>query len=230
MSSVILEVKLEIPRHLEKMLEQFPDQVKKKVIRSSVRGAVAPVRAAMKTITRDIAQKSKRQQGTGATSRSIIAKIGSPKNEPGIVYGLIGPDRRHMEIMSPRKAINQPRNKYHLFQTKVSFQRDARKRRTLQSRLKSLGKQQKEVKSLYKNNFSRNASRNTPGIIKRRPVKYFHLLDRGFRHWMNGSYVRGNAIIDKAWARAGVHAKSRFERNMMNRMAQLLRDAGAKAK
>lgn len=210
-----IEIKFEITKGLD--YEKLPVEVRKKALRSSIRGAVAPIRAAMISITRSISKSSARKQGTGATSRSIDVKVGSPKGNPNVVYGIVGPDRRHVEFMANRPSVSR-RGKFYTHETRQSFASDARKARKRYAVVTSLKKGlSKEVTSYYKRN-----RKKTSGMLKRRPSKYFHLLDQGFTHFKSGKNVPGKQIIAKVSAQSIVLAQQRFKTNMLQRIVQLL--------
>lgn len=230
MSKTFLEIRLRFPPKLSGMFSRLPIDIRKKVLRSALRGAVSPLRSAVKTISRQVAQQSKRKQGTGAMSRSIISKIGSPKGHPNVVYGLVGVDRRHTEFMFNKPGGIKHGNRFHQVQTKTPLGRDRRNRRTLTSRAKSIYTRNKQVRSYYRTTFSRNKTKASPNTIKRRPIKYFHLVDMGFRHWRNGSQVRERDILDRAWVRSFTKVDQRFKRNLTQRIIQLAKKHAARVR
>lgn len=181
-------------------LKQLGDKVTKTIIREAIRSAIRPARLKMKQIALSIAQRSRRGQGTGATSRAVSSKQGQSKTNKNRFYGIVGVNNRYWESISI-----QPSPK---FRTRFGgFAEPYNKRR----RGTTLGQtSRREVRSFL---------RRSPGgkRTKRIPRNYFWLIDQGFRH-RYGRHVLGYHIIDMTL----LETYSQVQQIFSSRMSELI--------
>jgi AMMECR1 domain-containing protein len=196
-TNMAIKMEIRYPKWLKTLMsEKLPtNEARKAVVRPAVRSAMRPIAAQLRVEARNVAKKSKRKQGTGATSRAVIIKVATHKKNKGVVYGIVGINRRWYEVMHNTKG--SKRGKFMTYAKQANFKRDLRTKRTTIGALKRL-KKTTEVNSYYRASFSMNKRRFSP-VIKRMPVKYFHLIEMGFRHWRGGNQTVAYHILRRSF-------------------------------
>lgn len=189
------------------MLKQLGDKTSKVIIRQAIRSALRPARLRMKAIAMSIARTSRKGQGSGATARAITSKYGQSKTNRNRFYGLVGVNNRWLERISNQKPSGKFKGS--LF-TQHSEPRMKKRRGT------TLGETSRvQVRSML---------RRSPGKrdMKRKPSKYFHLIDQGFRH-RYGKQVIGYEIISNTILDTYNEVQSIFTKRMSELISQAVR-------
>lgn len=158
----------------------------KTVGRAAVAAATRPMAAGLKSLVRSLATagavttmaKSGRLQvqSTGATGRSIQTKTGTSMS--GNIYGIVAPDLKHIES----HMLNR------------DLYRAWAKRRGVNVGVTRTGGRSR-TKFMYVKSF---ATRRFARPQKRRPGKYWHLINNGFTHRFAGA-VMGYQFVQRAF-------------------------------
>jgi len=210
-----LVIKFDFPKRLDELLATLPQDIQKKSVRAGIRAAMRPVRSRLKGLVKTISRVNKGQrpsQSTGALYRSIELKYGSPKNRPAGFYGMVGANRRHIEVLTNRFP-ERSKGKYLQYRLKKSYKSDYKNKRKLKATLKGVGPS--EVKSLY-----RRKRRGTGKPIKRGPSRYFHLVDKGFNHY-SGTSVPGRNFVQQTYDTTVAVAQTQFVNNVTASIHQI---------
>ena len=170
-----VNIKLTIPSDLENIFNVLDNQSVGLAIREAIRSAVRPARNHMKSLMKTELLRSR--QSTGASERAVASKAGRSKKNPSVFYAIIGIDRKVMELHShdvpegqkTKKKIGRGKNKQ---VGRGLFALRGRRNKT------GLGKT-KQV-------FSRYRSGKRKSVFKRKPSKYWHLINNGFIHYKSG--------------------------------------------
>jgi hypothetical protein len=157
----------------------FDNQSVGLIVREAIRSALRPVRNHLKALMQ--MELMGRRQSTGASERALTLKYGRSRKYRGRFYGMVGMDKSHIEIHSfekPEGATTKRKRGKQRGSGLFAMQAKAKKRSGSRSRVMTSSKQ---VFSRYKGN--RRERNYIKGMtFKRRPSKYFHLIERGFNH------------------------------------------------
>ena len=175
-----ITIKLTTPPNLTHIFDVLDNQSVGAIVRESIRSALRPVRNHLKALMQmELMDRSR--QSTGASERALTIKYGRSKRFKGRFYGMVGMDKSHIEIHSfekPDGAKTKRKRGNQRGSGLFALQARARKKSGSRSRVMTSSKQ---VFSRYRGN--RRERNYIKGMsFKRRPSKYFHLIERGFNH------------------------------------------------
>lgn len=161
----------------------------------SIRRVKAIARSAVNSATRVVARELtglvkavRTPQTTGATSRSISIKTGVSRQ--GNAYGVVAPDLRYIENHIQNRGI---------------YKAWARKRGLRVGYTRQSGRLRNRFR--YVKSFYRQSRRRL--TLKRRPGKYWHLINDGFRHRF-GRNVLGYEFVANAGYRSETAAREKM--------------------
>ena len=173
----------------------------------SIRQVRGVARAAVQAATRVIGKRLvglvkevRTPQTTGATSRSIQIKTGVSRT--GNYYGVVAPDLRYIENHIQNKGI---------------YRAWARKRGRRVGYTRTAGRKANRfryVKSFYKQSRRRLT-------LRRRPGKYWHLINDGFRHF-SGRSVIGYEFVANAGYSAEAEAREKLTRIWIDNVERII--------
>lgn len=178
-----ISVRLIIPTNIGKALREALDSAAVgHAIRESIRAAIRPMHNHLKALIKSDMLSS--DASTGALGRAVLSKHGRSKTNPNWFYGIVGIDAAVMEhhFLNQKKTPEGGR----IAKSKGKSRGEGLYAVRLKSRIKrkSVSVRTKQVFSAYKDKKYRSYVKS--GMLKRRPVKYFHLVDRGFNHRFAG--------------------------------------------
>ncbi len=205
-----VKMKLTVPQFILPTLDLIDNQSVGKLIREALRSAGRPGVLALKTLMKTDLMKS--DQSTGAAERAVTMKYGRSKTRPNVFFLLIGVDKNHFELHTPVVPEGQA--------TKLR-KGSARGRglfATQTRRLRNKTFKSKQVFSRFRND--RRISKMK--VLKRKPGKYFHLIDRGFNHHAGGqskAYLFINRLINTVSA----NVQSVFEERLRNLVVPIIK-------
>lgn len=183
-----VKVSIRMPKNLEQIINVLGNQAVGEVIRSALRSASAAGTRSLKALTKSELMES--EQSTGATERAVTNKVGRSKANPYKFYAIIGIDKSVIESHSfskPDGAVTKLRKGKQrgigLFGVR---QRKIGKTKSIAGMRDAKGMPVKGTKVRSRQVFSR--WRNSPfkkklkskGFIRRKPSRYFHLINDGF--------------------------------------------------
>jgi len=174
-----LSVRLEIPKLIMPYIDLVDNQSVGLLIREAMRSAARPAAVVLKGLLK--VELSKSEQSTGATERSVAVKYGRSKVDKNRFYVIVGINKTHFEYHTA--TIPEGRK------TKLRRGRGQRGLGLfgLQTRMNRKGVlRSKQVFSRFRSQPHIDRLKGKP--LKRRPSKYFHMIDKGFNH---RSGVRG---------------------------------------
>ena len=191
-----LGLKLSIRSDLLEKGKDLPARKAKALGRAAMQAAVRPMVAGLKQITtRTAAFRGKtlygQSQATGATGRAIGQKVGISRRNN--LYGKVAVDTHYVEMHQPNTTL------YSIWAK--------RKGRNIGTTTTG-GRSRK--KFLYVKSFS-TRSINPRRRLKRRPSKYWPLINLGFTH-RSGTRFRGYWFVHKTMLTTRSEAIAAFER------------------
>lgn len=202
--SMGLKVTLRAPNIVVPFLEVMDNQSVGNAVRESLRSAGRPAVTALKSLLRSDLINS--DQSTGASERAVGMKYGRSKLNPRRFFLLVGMDKRVSEIHTSKIPEG--------YSTKLKLGRKQRGRGLFGLRSSTNRKgvsRSKQVFSRYRNDYRITKLAGRP--FKRRPSKYFHLIDRGFNH-RNAGRVAGYNFIYKLQSSLGSSMQETFARRL----------------
>ena len=169
-------------------------------IAQALRHAIRPMRDILKTEVRELTHAS--SQSSGATLRSIVSKAGRGKKNKNLFYAYTGVSRKVREVHYLNEFVDRKGAAKHKKFSGRSMLKD-RSFRAEQTKTKwNTRKKSWNVKTKTVNSFLRTSStyriNRQRGFIVRRPQNYWHLIDKGFRHF-SGKVVEGYHFINSAY-------------------------------
>lgn len=177
----------EVPM-MANQLAQFTEAFQRRLMRTALTKSARPVRNRMVQMVRTYSAGSRRNEAVGATQRAIIMKVQSLKRDPSQAYAIIGVRRRYEEMVEtadPTRRSNVTGRRVAAFKGGKHVGYRA---------LKNIGPIARKARL--------NPKRTSKGFAasqRRRPDKYFHLIDTGARHIRRvGRFLeRANASWDR---------------------------------
>jgi len=203
-----LRIDLEIPHYVRDGFPQFLDKVQKNIVRQSIRSALIPAKNKVKAMFLQLAQD--RRQASGATSRSIDSKAKSVRNEPFKFYGLVGVNRKYMEVFDP----NTPS----IFKGSLMWQASLGIKTRLRNGGRGFSKKfpRQQVKSYLKRRYGvLGDSKDAWSRRKRKPSRYLHLVENGFRG-PGRRFFAGHKIVAKAINETKSEVRFIFEQKIVH--------------
>lgn len=203
-TAVGLKVRLEVPKIYLPYLDLMDNQSVGQAIREALRSAGRPGAVVLKQILKS--ELSGKEQSTGATERAVTFKYGRSKSNPNRFFLIVGIDTKHFEYHTATVPEGQ-----------ITKLRRGRKQRGaglfgLQTRMNKRGQlKSKQVFSRYRD--KKRIARLNGKPFKRFPRKYFHLIDKGFRHRRAGR-VSGYEFIQKLRNALGNTMQRIFEQRL----------------
>lgn len=176
-------------------LAKLPAAVQRKVARLAIAAKARPIQNAMKLGARRASASSRRQEGIGATARSIATKVETSKKNPWVTYARIGARRGYYEFIHLQD--DQKRSGVSHVTTITRKRRGSGRKAVYEDRggrLKTLSARGRKAR-LSPN---RHKDGTHGGAIKRGPSRYLHLIETGGRK----GRLRAYRFMDQA-ARTG---------------------------
>lgn len=176
-----LAVKFVGAESVKRDLARFTPNIQKRLLRQAVASAGRPVMKLVRQYAKQASAQSDRQQGIGASARSIAMKVGTSKKDAGVAYALIGARRGYTEFV----AVGQDRRVKAIAIEQVKRGRRNRRRviTSVQFReLKNLGPVARSARLNPK--LKANQTR------KRIPTRYLHLFEKGSRRSRAAKFMR----------------------------------------
>lgn len=198
--SIGMRVRVTVPKIQMQFLDVMDAQSVGNAVREALRSAGRPAVTALKSLLRSDLIKS--DQSTGASERAVAMKYGRSRSNARRFFLLVGMDKRVSEIHTSRVPEG--------YTTKLKLGRKQRGRGMFGLRSSTNKKgvsRSKQVFSRYRNDYRITKLAGRP--FKRRPSKYFHLIDRGFNH-RNAGRVAGYDFIAKLQASLGHSIQDTF--------------------
>lgn len=214
-----------MPKNLEKILDVFDNQAVGEAIRNALRSAGATGAKALRALTKT--ELSNSEQSTGATERAVTHKAGRSKSNPNKFYAIVGIDK---SVVESHKYPTPDENKT---KTKKGKQRGIglfaiRQRQGRRKQIAGLRDRKgmtvvgvkvrsKQVFSRWKNSPFKNMLAKR-GFIKRKPSRYFHLINEGAYNWLSGQPTKAYQFIQ----RTITTAQSAMQSVFTSRLSQTL--------
>ena len=202
-----------VPLNIQQQLTGLFDNASVgQVIREALRSASRPAVAKLKALTK---AELVTDQSSGATNRSIDYKYGRSKKDPNKFYVVIGVNKSHFEYHSFSVPEGQK------VKTKKGKARGSglfaiQTRRQRKGALKS-----KQVFSTYKGNKYKKRFIKSR-VFKRKPSKYFRLINNGFNHRF-GTRAKAYNFISRAKAAVDSEMQIVFERRLQELLVPVLK-------
>lgn len=202
-----VKFKFTVPDFAMPYLELMDNQSIGQAIREALRSAGRPAAVMLKQLLK--ADLINSEQSTGATERAVTVKYGRSKSNPNRFYCIVGISTNHFELHSSTIPEGQ-----------VTRLKRGRKQRGMglfarQFRLQRKGVvKSKQVFSRYRD--SKRLAKTGGKAFKRYPRKYFHLIDKGFRHKFTGNRVAGYEFIQKLKNAIGGSLQKAFNERLKN--------------
>lgn len=195
---------LVIPNFAIPHLDLMDNQSIGLAIREALRSAGRPAATILKQLLKGDLAKS--DQSTGATERAVIVKYGRNKSNPNRFYCIIGINKKHFEFHTAKIPES--------FSTKLKRGRKQRGAGLFGLQVRGQRKgvlRSKQVFSRYRNEKRIAKLKGKP--LKRRPSKYFHLIDIGFNHRRAGLVI-GYKFIERLRTAIGDSLQKTFNERL----------------
>lgn len=198
-----IKIKFEMPKEFETLLNSFETRLRNHILRQAIRSAVLPPRNALKAFLMSLTQstgnfggkrKTNYSQASGATMRALQTKIKQSRNNRNIFYGIVGVERRLIEMyadVGEGKTTKRGSTRVQL-SLGVLLRRDS-----LGNPVFSRKYQPKEVKSSLRKRYGTKGKNvfkyQGMHFRKRKPSNYWHILERGSKNFQGYGMVQDAA-------------------------------------
>ena len=218
----VIKVKLTLPANFDEIFNIFDNQSVGLAIREAIRSAIRPVANTLKATLKTDLMNS--EQSTGATERAVTSKAGRSISNPNVFYGIVGVNSSVSEIHNLSTEGKNPRSKGKQKGIGLTALRTTQvgKSRRIAGLYTAKGKKVVTASFRSKRVFSRYRDKKYTtffkhGIVKRKPSRYFHLINEGFQHrW--GVTAKAYNFIRRVEGVIGSTAQTVF----VTRLTQLL--------
>ena len=200
-----IKITFDIPKDFQKVLDSFDQRLRNHILRQCIRSAIVPPKNALKAWTMSLINSTGKfetrstpySQSSGATMRAIDTKVKQSKRNRNRLYGIVGVNKKLVEAfadLGEGSSRKNPKSTRLQLSLGILLRKDVNGNPVFSRRHKP-----KQVRSYLKTRHGRKGTQLYEGMHfrRRKPAKYFHILERGFKGPGKRSFV-GYRMVEAA--------------------------------